>query len=129
MTGFFVAAGNCHRAKIGASPMTLSPGTRLGPYEIIGLLGVGGMGEVYRARDTKLNRDIAAKVLPEAVASDRQRLARLEREAQVLGAVNHPHLAHTHGFEDSTGTPALVMELVEGPTLADRSHLGRTPSS
>ena len=73
----------------------------------------------------KLNRDIAIKVLPEAVAADRERLARLEREAQVLAALNHPHIAHIHGFEDSTGTPALVMELVEGPTLADRIATGR----
>ena len=100
--------------------MPLSAGTRLGPYEIVGPLGVGGMGEVYRARDTKLNRDVAIKVLPEAVAADGERLARLQREAQVLAALNHPHIAHIHGFEDSTGTPALVMELVDGPTLADR---------
>ena len=105
--------------------MPLAAGTRLGPYEIIAPLGAGGMGEVYRARDTKLNRDIAIKVLPEAVAADRERLARLEREAQVLAALNHPHIAHIHGFEDSTGTPALVMELVEGPTLADRIAKGR----
>ena len=107
--------------------MALSPGTRLGPYEIIAPLGVGGMGEVYRARDTKLNRDVAIKVLPEAVAADRERLARLEREAQVLAALNHPHIAHIHGFEDSTSTPALVMELVEGPTLADRIAKGPLP--
>jgi len=105
--------------------MRLSAGARLGPYEIIAPLGAGGMGEVYRARDTKLNRDTAIKVLPEAVAADRQRLARLQREAQVLAALNHPHIAHIHGFEDSTGTPALVMELVEGPTLADRIARGR----
>jgi serine/threonine protein kinase/Tol biopolymer transport system component len=107
--------------------MPLSAGTRLGPYEIIASLGVGGMGEVYRARDTKLKRDIAIKVLPEAVAADRERLARLEREAQVLAALNHPHIAHIHGFEDSTGTPALVMELVEGPTLAERIRRGPLP--
>src|SRR5262245_54979846 len=85
------------------------------------------MGEVYRARDTKLSRDVAIKVLPESVAADRERLARLEREAQVLAALNHPHIAHIHGFEDSTGTAALVMELVEGPTLADRIAKGRLP--
>jgi len=107
--------------------MPLSAGTRLGPYEIIAALGVGGMGEVYRARDTKLNRDIAIKVLPEAVAADRERVARLEREAHLLAALNHPHIAHIHGFEDSTGTPALVMELVEGLTLADRVRKGPLP--
>src|SRR6266481_6267794 len=100
--------------------MPLSDGTRLGAYEILSALGAGGMGEVYRARDSKLNRDVAIKVLPEAVATDRERLARFEREAQVLAALNHPNIAHIHGFEDSTGVPALVMELVEGPTLADR---------
>ena len=107
--------------------MPLSAGMRLGPYEIIGPLGVGGMGEVYRARDAKLKRDVAIKVLPEAVAADVERLARLQREAQVLAALNHPHIAHIHGFEDSTGTSALVMELVEGPTLADRIAKGPLP--
>src|SRR6202171_4015751 len=107
--------------------MSLSSGTRLGPYEIVAAIGAGGMGEVYRARDTKLNRDVAIKVLPEAVAADRERLARFEREARVLAAMNHPHIAHIHGFEDSTGTPALVMELVEGPTLADRIAKGALP--
>ena len=78
------------------------------------------MGEVYRARDTKLNRDVAMKVLPDSLASDPERLARFQREAQVLAALNHPNIAHIYGFEDSDGTHALVMELVEGPTLADR---------
>ena len=100
--------------------MALQPGTRLGPYEIVALLGRGGMGEVYRARDVKLNRDVAIKVLPDHLARDRDRLARLHREAQVLAALNHPHIAHIHGLEDSRGVPALVLELVEGPTLADR---------
>ncbi len=107
--------------------MALSPGTRLGTYEIIGAIGAGGMGEVYRARDTKLNRDVAIKVLPEAVAHDPERLARFEREAKTLAALNHPNIAHIHGVEDSTGTPALVMELVEGPTLADRIARGAIP--
>src|SRR6266852_4869759 len=100
--------------------MSLSAGTRLGPYEILTLLGRGGMGEVYRARDTKLNREVAIKVLPESLASDVERLARFSREAQLLAALNHPNIAHIHGFEDSTTIHALVMELVEGPTLADR---------
>jgi hypothetical protein len=85
------------------------------------------MGEVYRARDTTLHRDIALKVLPEAVAADSDRLARLRREAQLLAALNHPHIAHIHGFEESAGTPALVMEVVEGPTLADRIAKGPLP--
>ena len=100
-------------------PLTLTPGTRLGPYEILSALGVGGMGEVYRARDTKLNRDVAVKVLPALVAGDPDRLARFKREAQVLAALNHQNIAHIHGLEESQGTLALVMELVEGPTLAE----------
>jgi serine/threonine protein kinase len=107
--------------------MPLSAGTRLGPYEIMSLIGVGGMGEVYRARDTKLNRDVAIKVLPQALTNDAERLARFRREAQLLAALNHPNIAHIHGFEDSTGVPALVMELVEGPTLAERIARGPIP--
>jgi eukaryotic-like serine/threonine-protein kinase len=99
--------------------MSLGSGTRLGPYEIVGTLGAGGMGEVYRARDTKLNRNVAIKVLLPAVASDPDRLARFSREAQVLASLNHPNIAHIHGLEESGGVQALVMELVEGPTLAD----------
>ena len=100
--------------------MPLQPGARLGPYEILTAIGAGGMGEVYRARDTKLNRDVAIKVLPAALANDADRLARFNREAQVLAALNHPNIAHIHGLEDSTGVPALVMELVDGSTLAER---------
>src|ERR1700683_4768849 len=100
--------------------MVLSPGTKLGPYEIIAPLGVGGMGEVYRARDTKLGRDVALKVLPAAFATDPERMARFRREAQVLASLNHPHIGAIYGFEDSGNTHALVMELIEGPTLADR---------
>jgi serine/threonine-protein kinase len=99
--------------------MSLSPGTRVGPYEVVGLLGVGGMGEVLRARDNKLNRDVALKVLPELVAADPDRLARFQREAQVLAALNHTNIAHIHGFEDSGAVHAIVMELVEGSTLAE----------
>lgn len=99
--------------------MPLTSGARLGPYEVTGELGVGGMGEVYRARDTKLKRDVALKVLPELLAGDPDRLARFRREAQVLASLNHPNIAAIHGFEDSGQTHALVMELVEGPTLAD----------
>src|SRR4051794_35462867 len=85
------------------------------------------MGEVYRARDTKLNRDVAIKVLLPAVANDRDRLARFSREAQVLASLNHPNIAHIHGLEESAGTRALVMELVEGPTLAQRIGIGPIP--
>src|SRR5258708_25864577 len=85
------------------------------------------MGEVYRARDHKLDRGVAIKVLPQALAGDRDRLARFEREAKTLAALNHANIAHIHGFEDSTGVPALVMELVEGPTLADRIAKGPIP--
>jgi serine/threonine-protein kinase len=94
-------------------------GSRIGVFDIQSLLGVGGMGEVYRARDTKLNREVAIKILPAAFASDPDRLARFKREAQVLAALNHPNIAGIHGFEDSGATHALVMELVEGPTLAE----------
>src|SRR6478672_1713596 len=104
--------------------MTMAVGTRLGPYEIMAAIGAGGMGEVYRARDAKLNRDVAIKVLPESVAGDSDRLARFKREAQVLASLNHPNIGHIYGFEDSGATHGLVLELVEGPTLADRIALG-----
>src|SRR2546426_4822764 len=107
--------------------MPLTAGTRLGPYEVVALIGAGGMGEVYRARDGKLGREVAVKVLPPGLAGDPERLARFEREAKVLAALNHPNIAHIHGFEDSTGVPGLVMELVEGPTLADRIARGPLP--
>jgi serine/threonine-protein kinase len=107
--------------------MTLSPGTRLGAYDIVSLLGAGGMGEVYRARDTKLDRDVAIKVLPDLFAHDPERLARFEREAHVLASLNHSNIAHVYGFEESAGVRALVMELVEGPTLADRLARGPLP--
>jgi eukaryotic-like serine/threonine-protein kinase len=107
--------------------MPLFAGTRLGPYEIGSTLGAGGMGEVYRARDTKLHRDVAIKVLPDLFANDQARLARFGREAQLLAALNHPNIAHIHGFEDSNGIHALVMELVEGPTLAERIVGGPIP--
>ena len=89
-------------------------------YHIVERIGAGGMGEVYRARDTKLNRDVALKVLPEAFARDAQRMARFRREAQVLASLNHPNIATIYGLEESNGNCALVMELVEGPTLAER---------
>ena len=107
--------------------MSLSPGTRLGPYEVVTSLGEGGMGEVYRARDPRLQRDVAIKVLPAAVASDPERLARFTREAQLLASLNHPHIAHVYGVEQDATTRALVMELVDGPTLADRIAGGAIP--
>ncbi|PYR76272.1 MAG: hypothetical protein DMF87_18570, partial [Acidobacteria bacterium] len=107
--------------------MGLTTGTRLGPYEILSALGAGGMGEVYRARDTKLNRDVALKVIPDTFALDPDRLARFKREAQVLASLNHPHIAAIYGFEDSGETHALVLELVEGETLADRIARGAIP--
>jgi eukaryotic-like serine/threonine-protein kinase len=98
----------------------VKPGSFIGPYRIDSLLGVGGMGEVYRARDTKLNRDVAIKILPPAFADEPDRLARFKREAQVLASLNHPNIAAIYGFEDSGSVHALVLELVDGGTLADR---------
>ena len=103
--------------------MTLHPGTRLGPYEILAALGAGGMGEVYRARDTKLNRDVAIKILPKAFTTNPERVVRFDREAQILASLNHPHIAQIYGLERQEGLEAvnaLVLELIEGPTLADR---------
>jgi serine/threonine-protein kinase len=109
--------------------MALTSGNRVGPYEILAAIGAGGMGEVYRARDAKLGRDVALKVLPEAFARDAERMARFQREAKVLASLNHPNIATIYGLEDSGTTHALVMELVEGPTLADRIGSGPIPIS
>jgi serine/threonine-protein kinase len=115
---------------VGYTALSASPGTRFGPYEILAPLGAGGMGEVYRARDTKLNRDVAIKVLPDLFAHDEERRARFGREAQVLAALNHPNIAAIYGLEESGSTAALVMELVEGETLetAERRPLADTLS-
>ncbi len=107
--------------------MPLTAGTRLGPYEILAPLGAGGMGDVFRARDTKLDRDVAIKVLPEAFAHDADRLARFTREAKTLAALNHPHIAAIYGLEESAGVTALVMELVEGDDLSQRIARGAIP--
>src|SRR3990172_4794062 len=107
--------------------MTLSPGTRLGPYEIASPLGAGGMGEVFRARDTKLNRDVAIKVLPAAFAQDGERVARFRRKAQVLASLNHPNVAAIYGLEESEGVVALALELVEGEDLGERLARGAIP--
>src|SRR6267154_2772697 len=100
--------------------MPLSIGTRLGLYEITALLGTGGMGEVYRARDSKLRRDVAIKVLPASLANDPGRMARFEREARVLASLNHPNIAAIYGLEEANERKFLVMELVPGETLAER---------
>ncbi len=107
--------------------MALSAGTRLGPYEILEPLGAGGMGEVYRATDTKLGRDVAIKVLPSEVTGDSERLARFQREARLLASLNHPNIAAIHGLEEADGKPFLVLELVEGEDLQQRLERGAIP--
>src|SRR2546428_5571698 len=104
--------------------MAILTGTRLGPKEILSALGAGGMGEVYRAHDTKLGRDVAIKILPQAFVADPERVARFEREARTLASLNHPNIGGIYGLEEAAGTAALVLELVEGPTLADRIAQG-----
>ena len=107
--------------------MSLTPGPRLGVYEITAPIGEGGMGQVFRARDTKLDRDVAIKILPEAFAHDADRLARFTREAKTLASLNHPHIAGIYGLEESGGMTALVMELVEGEDLSQRIARGAIP--
>jgi len=107
--------------------MALASGNKLGPYQIQSPLGAGGMGEVYRAHDPRLARDVALKVLPEAFAADRERMARFEREAKVLASLNHPNVAAIYELEESNSVRALVLELVEGPTLAERIAQGPIP--
>ena len=124
--GGFLETGS-DRSQSAPFAFTLSIGARLGPYEISALIGAGGMGEVYRARDTKLRRDVAVKVLPEGFANDPERVTRFQREAQLLASLNHPHIAIIHGLEESDGVLALVMELVEGPTLAECIAAGPLP--
>ena len=107
--------------------MALTTGSRLGVYDVTALIGEGGMGEVYRARDTKLDRDVAIKILPEAFAHDADRLARFQREAKTLASLNHPNIAAIYGLEESGGVTALVMELVEGEDLSQRIARGAIP--
>jgi serine/threonine protein kinase len=107
--------------------MSLRSGSRLGPYEVVSLIGVGGMGEVYRARDTKLKRDVALKVLPDAFIGDHDRLARFQQEAEILASLKHPHIAGIYGVEEADGIQALVLEHVDGATLADRIADGPLP--
>ena len=102
-------------------------GHRIAHYRVQEKIGAGGMGEVYRAQDTRLCRDVALKVLPELLARDAERMVRFEREAKVLASLNHPNIASIYGLEESNGTRALVMELVEGPTFAERIRQGRIP--
>src|SRR5215831_7836806 len=104
--------------------MSLTVGTQLGSHEIIALVGKGGMGEVYRARDLKLNREVAIKILPEEFSGDADRVNRFQREAQVLASLNHPNIAQIYGLEDATAQTCIVMELVEGETLQDRLQRG-----
>ena len=106
----------------------LAVGTRVGAYEVIGLLGSGGMGEVYRARDPRLKRDVALKVLPSSFASDPARLSRFRREAEVLATLDHPHIAGIYGLEEAGEVIALVLQLIDGDTLADRIARGPVPS-
>ena len=107
--------------------MSIAPGDHLGPYKIIDKLGEGGMGQVFRARDTRLNRDVALKILPELFALDPERRARFDREARTLAALNHPHIAQIYGLEQSGATSALVMELIDGEDLAQRIARGPIP--
>ncbi len=104
--------------------MALSTGTTVGAYDILELIGKGGMGEVYRARDKKLGRDVAIKALPEEFERSAERLGRFEREAKLLASLNHPNIAAIYGIEESAGTRFLILELVEGETLADRLTRG-----
>ena len=122
--------GNRYREEVNGyptQPMPLTVGSRIGHYDVTALIGEGGMGQVYQATDTKLNRQVALKILPEAFATDPDRLARFQREAQVLASLNHPNIAAIHGIEETDDTRALVLELVEGPTLADRIAKGPIP--
>ena len=107
--------------------MPLSVGDKIGHYEVLFLLGQGGMGEVYRAKDTKLDRHVAIKILPQALARDPERLARFEREAKVLASFDHPNIGHIHGIVDSEESRGLVLALIDGPTLADRIEAGPLP--
>src|SRR6266850_2487696 len=124
-TGSFIAflggPAPAHLKNIDGANLT---GRRLGSYQVLSLLGRGGMGEVYRAHDAKLGRDVAIKVLPAVFTADPERLARFDSEARMLAALNHPHIGAIYGLEDADGVPALVLELVEGETLADRLHRG-----
>jgi serine/threonine protein kinase len=113
--------------KVSGETMVLPAGTRLNEFEVLSLLGAGGMGEVYRARDMKLGREVAVKILPEDLAQDKERIGRFEREGKLLAQLNHPGIATLHGVAEDGGRILLVMELVEGETLADRIARGPIP--
>ncbi len=121
------AARATARSRRSPAEATTVIGRTIGPYQVVAKLGEGGMGEVYRARDTKLDRAVAIKILPEAFAADTERIARFQREARTLASLNHPNIAHIHGLEESDGVRALVMELVEGEDLAQRIARGAIP--
>src|SRR5499427_4730140 len=110
-----------------AKELDLGVGAQISHYRVTGKLGAGGMGEVYRGLDSKLNREVAIKVLPESFAQDPERVARFQREAQVLASLNHPNIAAIYGLEESNGSLALIMEFVDGPTLADRIEVDPLP--
>src|SRR2546429_6582203 len=112
---------------LGSENPMIAVGTRLGPYEVVSPLGAGGMGEVYRAEDSKLGRQVAIKVLPDVFARDHERLARFEREAKILASLNHPNIASIYGLEEAKDKRFLVLELVEGQTLAERLHKNPLP--
>ncbi|HEU4689447.1 MAG TPA: serine/threonine-protein kinase, partial [Vicinamibacterales bacterium] len=107
--------------------MTIGPGSRIGPYEVTAHLGEGGMGVVFRGRDSRLQRDVALKLLPDQFANDADRLPRFEREAQVLASLNHPNIAQIYGLEQANGSTCIVMELVEGDTLEEKLEKGPLP--
>jgi eukaryotic-like serine/threonine-protein kinase len=117
-------SSNAFPSNSDGSMMSLSPGTRIGAYEIVALIGAGGMGEVYRARDTRLKREVAIKILPEVFAQDRDRLTRFQREAELLATLNHSHIGAVYGLEQSADSSAIVLELIDGETLAERLHRG-----
>ena len=120
-------AGQFGDTPVSMSAPPLGPATSIGPYRIVHLLGAGGMGEVYRARDTKLGRDVALKILPHIFTTDPERVGRFDREARLLASLNHPHIGAVYGVEQSDGVHALVMELVEGEDLAQRIARGPIP--
>src|SRR5437867_9380951 len=107
--------------------MAIAIGTQIASHEILALLGKGGMGEVYRARDTKLKREVAIKILPDEFSQDADRVSRFQREAEVLASLNHPNIAHIYGLEEAGGTRGIVMELVDGETLQERLSRGPIP--
>ena len=125
----FLTAPPAAAAKLLTSEQEFLIGKQIGPYRVLSLLGAGGMGEVYRARDTKLGRDVAIKVLPPMFTADRDRLARFEREARMLATLNHPHIGAIYGLEDADGVRALVLEFVDGETLAEKLAGSKLPAS